>query len=249
MRPLRDDMPSQTQYHHKAMKRPRIRAVAFDMDGLMFDTESLYNDVGRELMRRRGCDYPDELCHAVMGTPPEASFTTMINWHSLTDTWQELQRESDGIFLELVKGGFNMMPGLPELLEEIERLGLPKAVCTSSAPLLVDPVLAMYDLAPRFDFILTAADVTLGKPNPEIYRKAAALFGVEPETMMVLEDSVLGTEAALAAGAWTFTVLAEHNKSRTFPKATRLVDRLDAPEVFAALASDEWPGERSEVRR
>ncbi|MCL2119056.1 MAG: HAD-IA family hydrolase, partial [Planctomycetaceae bacterium] len=74
-----------------------------------------------------------------------------------------------------------------------------------------------------------------GKPNPEIYLKAAARFGVEPAAMMVLEDSVLGTEAALAAGAYTFTVLAEHNMSRTFPLETRRVDRLDAPEVLAAL--------------
>ena len=217
------------------MTRLKIQAVAFDMDGLMFDTEALYNEVGRELMRRRGCDYPDELCHAVMGTPPEVSFTTMIHWHALNDTWQKLQTESDAIFLELVKGGFKMMPGLPELLAEIERLGLPKAVCTSSSPLLVGPVLGYYNMAPKFDFILTAADVTLGKPNPEIYLKAAARFGVEPAAMMVLEDSVLGTEAALAAGAYTFTVLAEHNMSRTFPLETRRVDRLDAPEVLAAL--------------
>ena len=216
----------------------QIRAIAFDMDGLMFDTERLYNDVGRELMRRRGFDYPDELCHAVMGTTPEVSFTTMIRWFSLTDTWQDMQEESDAIFLELVKGGFNMMPGLPELLAEIERLGLPKAVCTSSAPKLVEPVLACHNMAPRFDFVLTAADVTLGKPNPEIYLKAAARFGVELAEMMVLEDSVQGTEAALAAGAMTFTVLAEHNITRSFPRATRLVNRLDAPKVLTALQSE-----------
>ncbi|MCL2624028.1 MAG: HAD family phosphatase [Planctomycetaceae bacterium] len=221
------------------MTRSKIRAVAFDMDGLMFDTEALYNGVGRELMRRRGYDYPDELCHAVMGTPPEASFTTMINWHSLTDAWQELQQESDIIFLELVKDGFNMMPGLPELLAEIERLGLPKAVCTSSAPLLVEPVLATYQMAQRFDFILTADDVAQGKPNPEIYLKAAARFGIDPAAMMVLEDSVLGTEAALAAGACTFTVLAEHNQTRIFPPETRLVDRLNAPEVLAVLIGND----------
>ncbi len=217
------------------MKRPKIRAVAFDMDGLMFDTEDLYNSVGRELMRRRGFGYPDELSHAVMGSPPKASFTTMIDWYSLPETWEELQAESDIVFLELIKGGFNMMPGLPELLAEIERLNLPKAICTSSSPYLVEPVLAEYDMAPRFDFIMTAADVVHGKPNPEIYLKAAARFGVAPAEMMVLEDSLLGTEAALTAGACTFTVLAEHNRSRTFPGETRLVDRLDAPEILAAL--------------
>ena len=219
------------------MTKQKIQAVAFDMDGLMFDTEDVYNRVGRELMRRRGCDYPDELCHAVMGTPPEASFTTMIRWHSLSDTWQELQKESDAIFLELIKEGFDMMPGLPELLAEIERLKLPKCICTSSAPHLVAPVLAAYKMAPRFDFIMTAADITKGKPNPEIYLKAAKRFNLDPSAMMVLEDSVLGTEAALAAGAYTVTVIAEHNQSQTFPQGTHLVNRLDASEVFAALVA------------
>ena len=231
---MRDNKISK-RYHGNLMTKRKIQAVAFDMDGLMFDTESLYSEVGRELMRRRGVDYPDDLCHAVMGTPPEASFTTMIRWFSLPDTWQELQEESDAIFLELVKGGFDMMPGLPELLAEIERLGLPKAVCTSSSPKLVAPVLAYHNMAPRFDFILTAVDVIQGKPNPEMYLKAASRFGIEPSTMMVLEDSVLGTQAALDAGALTFTVLAAHNKTRTFPRETQLVDRLNAPEVLAAL--------------
>lgn len=217
------------------MTQPKIRAVAFDMDGLMFNTEDLYISVGRELMRRRGYGYPDDLCHAVMGTPPEASFTTMINWYSLPETWEELQAESDVVFLELIKDGFDMMPGLPELLAEVERLGLPKCICTSSSPYLVEPVLAAYDMAPRFDFVMTAADIVKGKPDPEMYLKAASRFGIAPAAMLVLEDSVLGTEAALAAGACTFTVLAEHNKSRTFPEGTHLVDRLNAPEVFDAL--------------
>ena len=220
------------------MTKPKILAVAFDMDGLMFDTEAVYSRVGQELMRRRGLEYTEELCHAVMGTPPEASFTTMIQWYSLPDKWQDMQEESDAIFLELIQGGFEMMPGLPEILAEIERLGLPKCICTSSAPRLVGPVLAAHQMAPRFDFIMTAVDIVKGKPNPEIYLKAAARFGVEPAAMMVLEDSVQGTEAALAAGAYTVTVLAEHNKSRTFDRRTHLVDRLDAPEVLTALGRE-----------
>ena len=219
------------------MTKVNIQAVAFDMDGLMFDTEDVYNRVGRELMRRRGYEYTDELCHTVMGTPPEASFTTMIQWYSLPDTWQDLQKESDAIFLELIKDGFEIMPGLPELLATIERLGLPKCICTSSAPHLVEPVLAVYDMGPRFDFIMTAVDIVKGKPNPEIYLKAATRFEVAPVAMMVLEDSVQGTEAALAAGAYTVTVLAEHNKSRTFPEGTHIVDRLDSSEVLSALTA------------
>jgi len=213
----------------------KIQAVAFDMDGLMFDTEEIYHRVGCELMRRRGREYTDELCHAVMGTPPKASFTTMINWYSLNDTWQEMQKESDAIFLELIKDGFNPMPGLFELLEELERRNLPKGICTSSAPHLVEPVLAAYEMRPRFDFVMSSKDIVHGKPNPEIYLKAAERFGVAPPSMMVLEDSVQGSQAAHAAGALTVVVLAEHNKTQNFPLASLIVNRLDAPEVLACL--------------
>ena len=206
------------------------------MDGLMFDTEAVYHKTGTELMRRRGCDYSPELCQAVMGTPPQASFETMIRWHSLDETWLELQEESNAIFLELLKAGFNAMPGLFELLAELERRKIPKCICTSSTWPLVDPVLAAYDMARRFDFILTAEDISLGKPNPEVYLKAAACFNIEPSSMLVLEDSVYGTEAARAAGAFAVTVLADHNRTQNFSHASMIVDRLDAPEIFACLA-------------
>ncbi|MCL2349124.1 MAG: HAD family phosphatase [Planctomycetaceae bacterium] len=216
---------------------PKIQAVAFDMDGLMFDTEVVYHKTGTELMRRRGCDYSPELCQAVMGTPPQASFETMIRWHSLNETWQELQEESNAIFLELLKDGFDAMPGLFKLLAELERRKIPKCICTSSTWPLVAPVLAAYDMAGRFNFILTAEDITRGKPNPEIYLKAAARFGVEPSSMLVLEDSVFGTQAARAAGAFAVTVLAAHNRTQDFSHASMIVDRLDAPGVFACLDS------------
>jgi beta-phosphoglucomutase-like phosphatase (HAD superfamily) len=61
------------------------RAVIFDMDGLMFNTEDVYFEVGSQLMRRRGCEYTSELNDAVMGRSPRVCFETMIRWHSLND--------------------------------------------------------------------------------------------------------------------------------------------------------------------
>jgi HAD superfamily hydrolase (TIGR01509 family) len=218
------------------MTIPKIKAVAFDLDGLMFDTEKIYYRVGCELMRRRGLEYTNELCHAVMGTPPEASFTTMIRWYSLNETWQEMQKESDAIFLQLIEEERAApMPGLFELLEEIERRQIPKCICTSSAPRLAMSVLDAYDVAPRFDFILTSKDIVHGKPNPEIYLKAAKRFGVASSSLMIFEDSVQGSLAAHAAGALTVVVLANHNKTQNFPHAARIVPQLNAPEILVCL--------------
>ena len=212
-----------------------ITAVAFDMDGLMFDTEVIYNRVGEELMRRRGCDYPDELCHAVMGTPPQQGFEAMIRWHNLNETWEQIKEESDVLFLEYMREGFDMMPGLLELLDELERRNIPKCICTSSDKDLAAEVLNVYDLRPRFKFIMTAADILFGKPNPEIYLKAAKRFEIEPAKMMVLEDSVLGCRAAVDAGAFAVVLLAGHNKNRDFSLANMVVDRLDSPEIIKKL--------------
>jgi HAD superfamily hydrolase (TIGR01509 family) len=214
----------------------KIKAAAFDLDGLMFDTEKIYYRVGCELMRRRGHEYTDELCHAVMGTPPEASFTTMIKWYSLNETWQEMQKESDAIFLKLIQEeGVDPMPGLFELLEKIEQLQIPKCICTSSAPHLAMPVLDAYNITPRFHFILTSKDIVHGKPNPEVYLKAAERFGIEPSSLIVFEDSVQGSLAAHTAGAFTVVVLASHNKMRKFPHASLIVHQLNAAEALACF--------------
>ncbi len=69
------------------------RAVVFDMDGLMFNTEDVYWLVGTELLRRRGCLFSRELSDAMMGRPPQACFDVMIRWHSLEESWRELAAE------------------------------------------------------------------------------------------------------------------------------------------------------------
>ena len=88
---------------------PRPRAVVFDMDGLMFNTEEVYTLVGTELMRRRGREFPDGLKDAMMGLTPRAAFEEMIRWHDLDDGWEELMVESNEIFAKHV---FKRLKGL-----------------------------------------------------------------------------------------------------------------------------------------
>ena len=177
-----------------------LRAVVFDMDGLMFNSEDVYTLSGTELLARRGHRFTPELKAEMMGIPAPLAFGKMISRHGLTENWQELSVESDVIYLELLSKHLTTMPGLMELLDALERAGLPKAIATSSVPKLVDACLQPYNLRPRFQFILTANDITHGKPNPEIYLLAASRFGVEPREMLVLEDSRNG--CLRSVGGW-----------------------------------------------
>ena len=215
------------------MNRPR--AVVFDMDGLMFNTEDVYHEVGTELMRRRGCEYTRELCDAIMGRPPRDCFEMMIQWHGLDERWEAMAAESEEIFISLLDGRLATMPGLLELLDCLESAGVPKAIGTSSSRRLLNECVSRFRLEPRFEFMLAAEDSVHGKPHPEIYLKAAERFGVEPQEMAVLEDSQAGCRAGAAAGALVIAVPGPHSQAQDFTATDVMVESLADPRLYEAL--------------
>jgi HAD superfamily hydrolase (TIGR01509 family) len=119
-----------------------------------------------------------------------------------------------------------MMPGLLELLDMIEDLGIPKAVATSSPRDYMENLLGQFNLLTRFSETLTAEDVTSGKPHPEIYLKASQLLAVESAHVLVLEDSETGTRAAAAAGTFAVSVPNRHTVAGDFSMASLQVESL-----------------------
>ena len=212
-----------------------LRAVVFDLDGLMFNTEALYHDVGAELLRRRGHQLTQELLNQMMGRPSPIALRIMIDWHSLDATPEQLQRETDEIFHEILATRLAPMPGLERLLETLERADRPKAIATSSRRSFVANVLGRYGWELRFQFILTAEDVTHGKPHPEIYLTAADRLGVAPHQTLVLEDSQNGCRAAVAAGAYAVAVPGDHSRHHDFTGARHIANTLADPHIYAAL--------------
>lgn len=203
------------------------------MDGLMYDTEDVYWKAADALLRRRGHVYTDELCAKVMGRPPRFCFETFIEAYRLPESWQELEAESEELFLDFLQQGYSAMPGLFELLDRIEKVGLPMAVCTSSSERILRAVLSRERLLERFAFFITAEGVKHGKPAPEIYTTAAERFGVLPGKMLVFEDSTAGVCAAKSAGAVCFAVRAEHNKTADLSAADAILSSL--AEAVAAI--------------
>src|SRR5258705_3213345 len=156
------------------------RAVVFDLDGLMFNTEELYQEVGTELLRRRGYVFTQELLDQMMGRPSHVALQLMIDSHTLQATVEELLAETDVIFPEILRTRLAPMPGLVELLDALERNAIPKGIGTSSLRSFVERVLGKFGYQTRFSSILTSEDITHGKPHPEIYLKAAERLNVAP---------------------------------------------------------------------
>lgn len=212
-----------------------IKAVVFDLDGLMFNTEEIFHGAGVELMRRRGKEMTSELFTLLMGRRAEEGYPLLVEAAELNDDPIELWMESKQLFLDMLDLHLAPMPGLFELLEHIEKSGLPKGVATSSDRKYLHRILGRFEILDRFHMTLTAEDVTKGKPDPEIYLKAAHRLGIEPHEMMVLEDSHNGTKAAAAAGAYIISVPHQHSRSQDFSNARHVASSLIDPVVLGML--------------
>ncbi len=213
----------------------QIRSVVFDLDGLMFNTEELYDEVGGRMLRRRGKEFTRELKYEMMGRPSRIALQIMIDWHGLADSVEQLQDETTEIFKDLLPARLETMPGLIDLLDALEAGGFPKAVATSSRPHFTQTVLSRFSLVERFSFILTAEDVTHGKPHPEVYLTAAERFGHPPQQMLVLEDSENGCRAAVDAGAFAVAVPGQFGDRNEYRGAKFIAESLADRRIYKAL--------------
>ena len=198
----------------------------------MFNTEDLYNIVGDKVLERRGHRFTPELKQKMMGLPGRVAFQVMREECGLSDSVEVLKSESEQIFAEILTNQIRKMPGLDVLLESVEAAGLPKAIATSSQRGFADRALGIFNLAHRFQFILTAEDVEHGKPNPDIYLLACERLGVSPGRALVFEDSLTGSTAAAAAGTYLVAVPTHHSAHLDYSHADLRVGRLDEPRVL-----------------
>jgi HAD superfamily hydrolase (TIGR01509 family) len=182
-----------------------IRAVVFDMDGLLVDTEAPIRDAMMAVAASMGRELPLSVFMTMVGTTNQVS-DAILQAHfgdgfSLDAFSREVRRLIDAVF----EAGVALKPGAVELLDLIDERGLPAALATSSSRRAVDRHLPPQVVA-RFSAFITSESVTRGKPHPEPYLKAAAALNTPPQFCLALEDSHNGVRAAHAAGLMTVMV-------------------------------------------
>lgn len=213
----------------------RIRGIALDMDGLLFDTERLYWAVGDTVLRRRGRRFTGELQARMMGRVGTAAMQQMVDFHELDDTAEALLAESEALYAEILRDGLRPMPGLDRWMGFLRSEGRPFGLATSSRRRFVRMILDTVDWHQELAFVLTGDDVTRGKPHPEMYQMAAGEMGIDPGEMLVLEDSGNGCAAAVAAGAITVAIPSEHTRDQDFRGAAMIAESLTDPRLWAWL--------------
>lgn len=218
------------------MNRPdHLKAVAFDLDGLIVNSEDLYEKVVDQMLDRRGKTHDRELRNQMMGRPLLESFQIMVEYHSLADLVEDLSVECRTLFSGLLDTSLATMPGFRELIAALRSARIPFGVATSSSFEYADDVLARLKLRDEFQFVLTADDVEQCKPSPDIYLLAAQRFEIRPEEMMVLEDSTNGCRAGVTAGAYAVAVPNEHTRLHDFSGARFIAETLGDARIRLAL--------------
>ncbi len=220
------------------VSRMTIRAVVFDLDGLMFDTEALFFQVSSEVLATRGKRFTPEIMRAMIGRRSAEVVDVMKTLAGLDEPVEVLIAEVRARFDSVMDDAVHPTAGLFVLLDRLKHHGLPLAVATSSKRAYADRLLTRHRLRDRFEFVLASEDVSRGKPDPEIYRLAADRFGVSPETLLVLEDSPAGVASARAAGAFAVGVPHEHSPAEGLAAADLIVPSLDDPALLDLIGTD-----------
>ena len=179
---------------------PQFAAVIFDMDGVIVNSEPIHEMAFREIFAEigyganHGIDFP-----AYYGRSDLALWKDFIARHRPAETLAELTERKQRRFLEIVRKEepiFDGLTGLVEKLSEHYRL----AVASGSLHPVIEVILGMKNLARYFQTVVSVEDVPRGKPEPDIFLRAAELLAVAPAACCVIEDSSAGVAAARAAG-------------------------------------------------
>ena len=189
------------------MKLPRRpQAVIFDMDGLIFDTEQLYQEAIMAAADEVGQPMTPDIFRAMIGRPWVRSREFLVAHYGSGFEVDDFRAAWNRHFDLIVDARLALKPGVVELLDALDQLALPCAIATSSTHHTVRHHLSAHDLTGRFHHVVAHGDYLTGKPAPDPYLKAAGLVGIDPVCCLALEDSHNGVRSAAAAGMMTIMV-------------------------------------------
>ncbi|HME89225.1 MAG TPA: HAD family phosphatase [Chthoniobacterales bacterium] len=177
----------------------RFRAVIFDLDGVLADSEPWWNEIDAKLLAEHGIDYHGEYHENVLGVSYRLAVEFYKKAFGLGVGADELMRRRGEIATEFFANRVGLFPSAKPTLENLRQMNLRLAVATSSVSASARPLLDRHQLTSFFDVIVTGNEIERGKPDPDIYLRAAEKLGVDADACLVIEDSLSGIAAAKAA--------------------------------------------------
>ena len=178
---------------------PPFRAVIFDLDGVLADSEPWWNEIDAKLLAEHGITYRGEYHRNVLGVSYRLAVEFYKKAFGLSAPVAELMRRRGEIAADFFANQIDVFPLAKPVLQELRQMNLHLAVATSSVSASARPFLARRELTAFFEVVVTGEEVEHGKPRPEIYLRAAEKLRVTADVCLVIEDALSGIAAAKAA--------------------------------------------------
>jgi beta-phosphoglucomutase family hydrolase len=209
----------------------------FDWDGVVIDSHAQHEESWELLFEELGRPMPEDFFKRTFGMRNQQIIPEWFDFVDAADvdTIARLGGRKEELYRDILRrDGLEALPGVHDLLEELQRLGIPAAVGTSTPRVNIDFVMDMIGLTGKFAATITAEDVTAGKPDPQVFLKAAEGIQREPKNCIVFEDAYVGIEAGKRAGMKVVGVATTHPR-HTLTDADVALPNLDGVTVSGLL--------------
>lgn len=184
----------------------KLKAIIFDMDGVLVDSEPLHLLAVQTLLGRYGVSFGEEENKEFLGRKDLLIAQALIARHSLNLSDEEFIDIKEDILSSLIRKQAVVRPGVHEVLSSAQALAVPMAVASSATMRTIKLVVETLSIGHFFQLLCSGEDVTNGKPAPDIFLLAAKGLSVAPELCMVIEDGLPGLTGARAAGMYCVSI-------------------------------------------
>jgi len=205
-----------------------IKGIIFDMDGVIADTMQLHYDAWKEFLKRHSKDTDSEEFKHNFGKINFEIFKAIFPDDE--DNYMKYDEEKESIYRDMAKTKLRAMPGAVDLIKYLHAAKYPLVIGSSGNPTNIEFNLKKLSLSKYFEGFVSSYDVENGKPDPEVFLKAAQIINVKPSECLVIEDSYHGIEAAHAADMKAVAVSSTHDPSKLMD-AELVVDSLSSLNV------------------
>lgn len=203
-----------------------LKAVIFDMDGVIVDSEPLHIKAERMLFAPLGIDVSDEELQSYMGRTPQILLADIIRKYGLDTTLDEVYPKHKENLAKLYRDEVKPIPGALDTIHSLRSSDIDLAIASSSDLLLISTVLDKFELDEKFASYVSGEEVKNVKPHPDIFLEAAQRLGVRPKECVVVEDSNAGVRAAKSAGMTCIGFESPNSPNQDLDLADLVVDDL-----------------------
>ncbi|HBQ50357.1 hypothetical protein A3B42_03865 [Candidatus Daviesbacteria bacterium RIFCSPLOWO2_01_FULL_38_10] len=204
-----------------------IKAVIFDMDGVISNTLPIHSEAESRVLLEYGIKMsPKQMAEEFNGVPDKRMFEIIFSRFNKKLDYEQVAKRKWKLFQELARNNINPIAGALELINSLLKKEFLLAVASSAPIKIVDLVLNTLDLKEKIKCIVYTHEVEQGKPSPDIFLLVANRLMVEPQYCVVIEDALLGIQAAKAAGMKCISITTTHTRDE-LKEADKVIDSFD----------------------